>query len=1036
MAIYRGTGTSSTGLTIPELVVQAETASTNASVSATSAAGSAASALAIFANTTAMNAAVATTTTNSTNAGNSQTAAGNSATAAALSATNAAGSALTASNAAGSAGLSATAASNSQTAAGNSATTAGNSATAAVGSALTASNASTASGNSAVAAALSETNAAASTASALAIYGSIGAVNTAVTSASNSATAASTSATNSANSAIAATTSATTATNQAALALTYADSALTRSNLASSYASAAAGSVITAESAATASATSAANSAALYSGLSTVNAAVSTANTSANSAAASASAASASATTATNASNLAVTAWSASTAPNETLATVNKTFFTSAAIVDSIIYDTRKDSDGGAWRKRCTGTSWYNETVYGKWLGEVANEAAARAIVGATTNDYFHNTTDGLFYALNVTSGVTQVYRGNKREFPECVGIVTEATREIYFDLTDATMPMWKVVPRVGKSLGYVAASNGKVIVGSSSGVFVEDFIKSLVGQVESYTTTTVPAIINNAVSSLAATVLPNAPIDPATGIAVPTIAVGTAGGVSEIQNDGTVTNSALTTAAYGVSYDALNRIVWNTTTDINCSPVAPRAAAFTASTTSDIKLGSGAYSTSNLPVMPAITTATGKTVKNAVASSSGLLLTKIGQSIQAMFAAVTNTYNSGWQVGDSRGAWLADTVAGTVSNPATESDRSVKANPLTVFGTLTKSPVAAGSQLVSYSGFSATNYLEQPYSANLDFGTGDFCIMGWVKRAATGTELIYDRTQANGVTLYISNTTGFFSALINGVTSVSTLALPANIWAHFAIKRTGTSVYSYVNGVVAGLATGTAIGNTVNGTSCVAQVGGSTTYSLYSAGAISLLRASATAPSADQIAYIYETERKMFEPNAQVTLAGTSAAVTALAYDEVTDLLHAGTSYGRSTFKGLVRTESEATTNGAPKAYASYDGNLIQAGATGSKVYIPSKAIRDELNRAAEQKKAFGQELISQDFTATASQTAFVLPIGFVPKFTYQQGLLKKQTTGAGYWTSSYDGFRYTVTLGTGATLNDIVSILCTRSN
>ena len=27
------------------------------------------------------------------------------------------------------------------------------------------------------------------------------------------------------------------------------------------------------------------------------------------------------------------------------------------------VYDTRKDSDGGAWRKRCSRTSWYNETL-------------------------------------------------------------------------------------------------------------------------------------------------------------------------------------------------------------------------------------------------------------------------------------------------------------------------------------------------------------------------------------------------------------------------------------------------------------------------------------------------------------------------------------------------------------------------------------------------------------------------------------------------------------------------------------------------
>ena len=31
--------------------------------------------------------------------------------------------------------------------------------------------------------------------------------------------------------------------------------------------------------------------------------------------------------------------------------------------VDVFVYDTSKDSDGGAWRKRTQRTSWYNETL-------------------------------------------------------------------------------------------------------------------------------------------------------------------------------------------------------------------------------------------------------------------------------------------------------------------------------------------------------------------------------------------------------------------------------------------------------------------------------------------------------------------------------------------------------------------------------------------------------------------------------------------------------------------------------------------------
>ena len=34
-----------------------------------------------------------------------------------------------------------------------------------------------------------------------------------------------------------------------------------------------------------------------------------------------------------------------------------------STISDVFVYDTRKDSDGGAWRKRTQDTSWYNEGI-------------------------------------------------------------------------------------------------------------------------------------------------------------------------------------------------------------------------------------------------------------------------------------------------------------------------------------------------------------------------------------------------------------------------------------------------------------------------------------------------------------------------------------------------------------------------------------------------------------------------------------------------------------------------------------------------
>jgi hypothetical protein len=78
------------------------------------------------------------------------------------------------------------------------------------------------------------------------------------------------------------------------------------------------------------------------------------------------------------------------------------------------------------------------------------------------------------------------------------------------------------------------------------------------------------------------------------------------------------------------------------------------------------------------------------------------------------------------------------------------------------------------------------------------------------------------------------------------------------------------------------------------------------------------LFRTSATAPSPEQIAKIYEDEKVLFQENAQATLYGSSDAVTALAYDDSTELLHVGTSAGRSVFQGLRRVSNTTDAVGA----------------------------------------------------------------------------------------------------------------------
>jgi len=91
----------------------------------------------------------------------------------------------------------------------------------------------------------------------------------------------------------------------------------------------------------------------------------------------------------------------------------------------------------------------------------------------------------------------------------------------------------------------------------------------------------------------------------------------------------------------------------------------------------------------------------------------------------------------------------------------------------------------------------------------------------------------------------------------------------------------------------------------------------------------LALFRISATAPSPEQIKKIYEDEKFLFQDGAQATLYGASDAVTALAYDDDTNLLHAGTSAGRSVFSGLRRVSNTTTAVGT--AISASNGLVVE---------------------------------------------------------------------------------------------------------
>ena len=231
---------------------------------------------------------------------------------------------------------------------------------------------------------------------------------------------------------------------------------------------------------------------------------------------------------------------------------------------------------------------------------------------------------------------------------------------------------------------------------------------------------------------------------------------------------------------------------------------------------------------------------------------------------------------------------------------------------------------------LRGYSGFSATgdvatsNFLSQPHNAALDFGTGAFSFIWWEYKTVAATRYQFDRRGSgnSGKFTTYSDASGFLSFLaydnsgtiIAGGTKVATVPAPINAWVMQSVVRDVNGMLRlFTNGKLNGeFAYSGDITNVLADAPLV--VGNRWDHMNAWEGALALLRISATAPTADQLAKIYEDERKLFMPGAQCTLYGTSDAVTALAHDPKTNLLHVGTSAGRSTFDGLQRVANTET--------------------------------------------------------------------------------------------------------------------------
>ena len=288
-------------------------------------------------------------------------------------------------------------------------------------------------------------------------------------------------------------------------------------------------------------------------------------------------------------------------------------------------------------------------------------------------------------------------------------------------------------------------------------------------------------------------------------------------------------------------------------------------------------------------------------------------------------FTATGTRLNLSFIVNEANSHGFVDNVSVRLA----EEDRSANNKGLQVFGEITKSPVATGADLVAYSGFSANNYLMQPYNSDLNFGTGDFCVMLWLKFNKNDA---YDGiiSKANSWLIDTGLNNSIHFKFWNGSAYQSSVSADGDsvygAWRCLCVKRESDVLSLFLDGVEK-TDPNNPHSNSTDFTSEFGLLVGSGPGSPANDTLISLVRVSKTAPTAEQIAKIYSDEKVLFQDGSQATLHGTSDSVRALAYDDKTQVLHVGTASGRSDFSGLRRIKNTTT---AVTTSISASNNLI----------------------------------------------------------------------------------------------------------
>jgi hypothetical protein len=340
--------------------------------------------------------------------------------------------------------------------------------------------------------------------------------------------------------------------------------------------------------------------------------------------------------------------------------------------------------------------------------------------------------------------------------------------------------------------------------------------------------------------------------------------------------------------------------------------------------------------------------------------------------------------------------------------------DRSYKGAIALINGTLTRAQLASGTSLVGYSGFSAANYLREPYSADLDFGTGEWSCSAWVNVPTTvsAAATIFDRSAAAGAyfRLGIDATGKLVATVFDGTTTRSVTTSASYNTATWLKAEACYTTDGTLSIRVNGREVATSRGNpllTLNNSSAVLTIGNSYAADAPFPGSIALLKLGATVPTYEQSQFMYEQEKQLFRAGAQSVLPD-SGSIVDMAYDDATDRWVAVSASNESYWTGLVRNSVTPVPAGSFTRIVAGSGVELAARSTtnpGVDVTIPSYALREELVKRAEAAARLTKELAIYDYVGgfTANTTTGSTAITATSAITYPASYIGARISGSG---------------------------------